>query len=87
MGSLELQHEPRPIVTSIQISARLGHSDAEDDASTEDAERKRTLRLAQTNVGTGVRHHQIRDGPSTVFVAGPRPRQRRVEFGDPELEY
>ena len=48
---------------------------------------KRTLRAAQTDARTGVRHHQIGDGLSAMSAARARERQRRMEFGDDELEH
>jgi hypothetical protein len=70
-----------------QSPARLGHADAEDGASAEDAARQKALCAAQTNPRTGVRHHQIGDGISSMPVARTRKRQRRMESGDDELEH
>ena len=66
---------------------RLGHTAGEDGASIAYATREGTVRTAQADPGTGVRHHQIGDGLPPMLVAGAAKRQRRVEFGDKELEH
>src|ERR1019366_1870064 len=70
-----------------QRPAGLGDPVAEDGVSAQDAARQKALRAAQTNPRTGVRHHQIGDGLSPMSVARARKRQRRMEFGDHELEH
>ena len=46
-----------------------------------------TLRPAQANAGTGVRHHQIGDGLPPVLATRPGQGQGRMELGDPDLEH
>ena len=45
------------------------------------------LRPAQTDAGTGVRHHQIRARIPSIFTARARKSARRVEPGDHGLEH
>src|SRR5450759_4089338 len=70
-----------------EIPARLGHGAGEDGVQVAHATRKRTVRAAQADPGTGIRHHQIGDGLSPMPAARAEKRQRRVEFGDDELEH
>ena len=58
-----------------------------DGASAEDAAGPRALRLAQTDAGAGVRHHQIRARIPSIFPARPRESSRRVEPRDHGLEF
>src|SRR5208337_5535757 len=57
-----------------------------DGLSVKDAERQKALRPAQTNAGTGVRHHQVGARLPSVPAAGDRPGARRVEPCDHGLE-
>ena len=70
-----------------EIPARLGYGTGEDGASIAHATRESTVRAAQADPGTGVRHHQIGDGLSPMPVARAQKRQGRVEFGEHELEH
>ncbi len=49
--------------------------------------RPSALRLAQTDPGAGVRHHQIRARIPSIFAARARKRARRVEPRDHGLEF
>jgi hypothetical protein len=72
---------------SAEIPARLGNRAGEDGVSAQDPARQEALRTAQTDPGTGVRHHQVRDGLSAMSAQRTRKRQRRMEFGHDELEH
>src|SRR5208337_2752711 len=58
-----------------------------DGASAEDAAGPSALRLAQTDPGAGVRHHQICARIPSIFTARARKRARRVEPRDHGLEF
>ena len=58
-----------------------------DGASAEDAGRQRTICSAQTDPGTGVRHHQIGARIPSIFDARTRKSAWRVEPRDHGLEY
>ena len=58
-----------------------------DDTSTGDARGPATLRPAQANAGTGVRHHQIGHGLPPVLATRPGQGHGRMEPGDPGLEH
>jgi hypothetical protein len=58
-----------------------------DGASAEDAAGPCALRPAQTDAGTGVRHHQIRARLPSILAARPRKSSRRVEPRDHGLEF
>ena len=60
---------------------------AGDAASTGNARRPQSLRPAQADTRTGVRHHQIRHGLPVISPERPRQRERRVEPGDHGLEH
>ena len=70
-------------------AARARKSDAgrSDGASAEDAGGPRSIRPAQTDPGTSVRHHQIGARIPSIFVARTRKSARRVEPRDHGLEY
>ena len=70
-------------------AAAPGEPDAagSDDTSTGDARRPATLRPAQANAGTGVRHHQIGHGLPPVLAMRPGQGHGRMEPGDPGLEH
>src|ERR1019366_10226142 len=66
-----------------------GQSDAGrgDGASAEDARRPGALRPAQTDAGTGVRHHQISAWIPSIFTTWAGEGARRVEPRDYGLEH
>ena len=70
-------------------AAAAGEPDAagSDDTSTGDARGPATLRPAQANAGTGVRHHQIGHGLPPVLATRPGQGHGRMEPGDPGLEH
>ena len=70
-------------------AAAPGEPDAagSDDTSTGDARGPATLRPAQANAGTGVRHHQIGHGLPPVLATRPGQGHGRMEPGDPGLEH
>ena len=70
-------------------AAAPGEPDAagSDDPSTGDARGPATLRPAQANAGTGVRHHQIGHGLPPVLATRPGQGHGRMEPGDPGLEH
>ncbi len=57
-----------------------------DGPQAEDARRPCALRPAQTDAGTGVRHHQVRARIPSTFTARARECSRRVESRDHGLE-
>jgi len=67
-------------------AATDGDAAGSDGASTGDARGPATLRLAQTDAGTGVWDHQIGDGLPAVPPARPRQGKRRMEPRHPGLE-